>query len=150
MPELIALEYKAAAAEVAGRDYSNEAAAHTTVAEHGSAGSGAGKHTVASRVRRKRALTKSSDTGGASQPLLPHFTPKPSDYRMWCASGFGLVLDDDGWITAFEGSEASSPKAQGCVIGSRIVAVCNIAMTLVMQQLKSGYRTISEKEKQTP
>ena len=35
-----------------------------------------------------------------------------------------MILDDDGWLVAFENpSEPSSAKAQGCVIGSRVVAV---------------------------
>lgn len=34
-----------------------------------------------------------------------------------------MMLDDGGWLVAFENSEPSSAKAQGCILGSRIVAV---------------------------
>jgi hypothetical protein len=35
-----------------------------------------------------------------------------------------MMLDDGGWLVAFDSSEPWSAKAQGCVLGSRIVAVC--------------------------
>ena len=34
-----------------------------------------------------------------------------------------MILDNGGWLVAFDNSELSSAKAQGCVLGSRIVAV---------------------------
>lgn len=45
-----------------------------------------------------------------------------------------MVLDHGGYVQELQGSGPLSAEAQGCVIGSRIVAVCAVQLMILLSE----------------